>query len=103
MWLKDLLPQAIPNARIMTFANDYKTQTSRYLIHGTLYSNADDLILDLFSPHQNTKTVKRPISFLAHSLGGLVIKIALVGASIASPNGRKNSGTIKDSTNGIVF
>ncbi len=103
MWLKDLLPQAIPGARIMTFGYDSEAQTSRYLTHRTLYSNADNLISDLCSLRQDTKTVERPIIFLGHSLGGLVIKSALVRASIYSPNGREDSGTIKDSTNGIVF
>lgn len=103
MWLKDLLPHAISRARIMTFGYDSEAQTSRSLTHRTLYSNADNLTSDLCSLRQNTKTVDRPIIFLAHSLGGLVIKSALVRASIASPNSRKDSGTIKDSTNGIVF
>ena len=103
MWLKDLLPQAIPSARIMTFGYDSAVQSSRYLTHRTLYSNADDLISDLCSLRQDTKTVERPIIFLGHSLGGLLIKSALIRASIASPNGRNNFRTIKDSTNGIVF
>ncbi len=67
------------------------------------YSNIDNLISELYSLRQNMKTVERPITFLAHGLGGLVIKSALVRASIASPNGRKDSGSIKDSTNSIVF
>ena len=103
MWLQDLLPQSIPDARIMTYGFDSEARTARHLIHHTLYTQADRLIAHLYSLRQNTQSNTRPIIFVGHSLGGVLIKSALVRASIASPYNGEQSQAIKTFVNGIIF
>ncbi|EHK50529.1 putative ankyrin repeat protein [Trichoderma atroviride IMI 206040] len=60
MWLRDFLPPSVPNARIMIYGYDTK-------LPGIKTSRSGD------SKH-------RPLLFIGHSLGGLVLKQALVQA-----------------------
>ncbi|UKZ61131.1 uncharacterized protein TrAtP1_002402 [Trichoderma atroviride] len=80
MWLRDFLPTVI-NARILTYGYDTK-------IYG---SQSEESILELAKALlESVKTTRRkeirnrPIIFIAHSLGGLVVKEALVQASVGS-------------------
>ncbi len=70
-WPKDLLPKSLPYARIMTFG------------HNTLDTNepplqirdlAKILLESLAINRRLTKAVTRPLIFVAHSLGGLIVK-----------------------------
>ncbi|KAK1252195.1 hypothetical protein MKX08_003382 [Trichoderma sp. CBMAI-0020] len=81
MWLRDFLPQSVVNARILTYGYDTK-------IYG---SQSEESILELAKALlESIKTTRRknirnrPIIFIAHSLGGLVVKEALVQASVGS-------------------
>ncbi|KAL7964407.1 hypothetical protein HDV63DRAFT_415383 [Trichoderma sp. SZMC 28014] len=81
MWLRDFLPQTVANARILTYGYDTK-------IYG---SQSEESILELAKALlESIKTTRRknirnrPIIFIAHSLGGLVVKEALVQASVGS-------------------
>jgi pimeloyl-ACP methyl ester carboxylesterase len=76
-WPKTLLPQLIPNARILTYGYD------AYVIrqHGPVSSNrvrdhANHLLSHLATHRLDASA--RPIIFIAHSLGGLVCKDALL-------------------------
>jgi hypothetical protein len=73
MWLRDSLPRDFPHARIMTYGYDAQ-------IHGsnsfqTLESLASSLriLVEGIKPPRNSLREK-PIIFIAHSLGGLVLK-----------------------------
>ncbi|KAM0476085.1 hypothetical protein ACHAPX_006502 [Trichoderma viride] len=81
MWLRDFLPHSVVNARILTYGYDTK-------IYG---SQSEESILELAKALlESIKTTRRknirnrPIIFIAHSLGGLVVKEALVQASVGS-------------------
>lgn len=70
MWLRDILPDDLPSARILTYGYDTRLAGS--------HSNAR--ILDYAKEFLDTvmdarcRDPHRPIIFVGHSLGGLVIK-----------------------------
>lgn len=79
MWLRDFLPQQIPHARIMSFGYDsvllFSKSTSDV---GTF---AEQLLESLLSRRMNVPDT-RPIIFICHSLGGIVVK--KVGSSLGN-------------------
>ncbi|KAG9055139.1 hypothetical protein FS842_003036 [Serendipita sp. 407] len=77
MWLKDLLPDDIPNARILTYGYDADTRSFSRTSTQTIFRHAEAFAEDLSRLRRATDP-KRPIIFLAHSLGGIILKKALV-------------------------
>lgn len=77
MWLRDFLPLAVPGARILTFGYDSALKGSTCTNSIQQYSRQ---LLDHVSGAREKKDAYRPIVFIGHSLGGLVIKQALVDA-----------------------
>ncbi len=91
-WLRDLLPSNIPNAHIYTWGYDANTHSTSQISAQYLYDHARTLISDLCLKRRMTKvlalylhgkeslcwkikqTQTRPIIFVAHSLGGIVLK-----------------------------
>lgn len=78
LWLRDFLPSDIPNARIMTFGYDSTVAFGRSV------TKIEDTALELLN-HLSAKrtrlapgTPSKPIVFICHSLGGYVVKKALV-------------------------
>lgn len=71
LWLRDLLPLQVPHARVMSFGYDSVLQFSKSVAHiGTF---ADQLLESLMSRRTGGSS-KRPIIFVCHSLGGIVVK-----------------------------
>ncbi|KAF8517759.1 hypothetical protein BU17DRAFT_91618 [Hysterangium stoloniferum] len=81
LWLKDLLPQRLPNARIVTYGYDASTGSQSKKIDETLYGHAENFISRLALLRDSTTTTTRPIIFIAHSLGGIILKFALIHAN----------------------
>ncbi|MCJ1279947.1 Kinesin light chain 3 [Puttea exsequens] len=75
-WLKDFLPQQIPDARIMTFGYNAKAAFGQSTAEG----------------------INRPLMLIAHSLGGIVVKQALLQARL-----EPQYHSIRDSTFGLIF
>ncbi|KAF8873893.1 hypothetical protein BD779DRAFT_281145 [Infundibulicybe gibba] len=75
MWLRDFLPGHFPQARIMTYGYDSNVR------HSNGVSGISDFakkLLTLLVDHWRGKEEKeRPIIFICHSLGGIVVKAAL--------------------------
>ncbi|CAN9179325.1 unnamed protein product [Alternaria alternata] len=80
-WLRELLPHDLPNARILSWGYDANTQ---------------QLAREL-------STSKRPIMFVAHSLGGIVVKSALIHSDTARQVALAEHRSIKLSTYGVMF
>ncbi|KAM7200864.1 hypothetical protein V8F20_005106 [Naviculisporaceae sp. PSN 640] len=98
-WPRDLLPQTLPGTRIMTFGYDSAVVRSTGTSANSIELHAGSLLSDL-SAHRKDDP-QRPIIFIGHSLGGILIKDALCKASVpGSPSHHKQ---IFDNTYGIIF
>ena len=100
-WPADLIPQDYPNLRVLTYGYDsrvtgyYASSTSKNGIfeHGNSLLNA--------LSRERTDQLTRPIILVAHSLGGLVVKQALVEARKGASNRRLHD--IYSSTHAVIF
>lgn len=75
MWLRDQLPLDFPRMRVLLYGYDTK------LAHSQSFQNIEDLaraFIALLRSIGAAEQSARPIAILAHSLGGLLIKRALV-------------------------
>ena len=95
-WPQNLLPQSVPTARILLFAynSSILTNASNAPVHG----HANTLLNRLHNKRREDSKKHIPIIFIAHSLGGLLVKQALVGAKT-----NPLYSCIKASTYGLVF
>lgn len=75
LWLRDMLPTEVPSARIMTFGYESAWAFSNSV--AGIEHKARDL-LNRLSAKRNDDTYRRPIVFICHSLGGIVVKKALI-------------------------
>jgi hypothetical protein len=101
-WPRDLAPIVAPNARILTYG--YDTHIRHWLgsavNKSTVYDIAWDFLVSLeaacrFEP-------SRPLLFIAHSLGGIVVKEAL-RRSRGCEMYQSHLRSIYKSTSGIIF
>ena len=77
MWLRDFLPEKIPRARVWTWGYDSRTHTRshrEYLTTKKLYDHGKELVFYLDGARRESNSHQRPIIFIAHSLGGIVVK-----------------------------
>ncbi|VTT69035.1 unnamed protein product [Fusarium fujikuroi] len=96
LWLADFLPLEIPYARIFTFGYD-----SRVAFTGSA-SRVDDHarnLLERLMAKRRQFSEERPLLFICHSLGGIVVKRAL---AIAHERSRRYNPITRD-TFGIMF
>lgn len=98
LWLTDLLPSDLPNARIFTY--DYNSKAA---FTGSV-SRIDDFARTLLERliakrRQLSGPEKRPLLFICHSLGGIVLKKALI---IAHERSDRYSSISRD-TFGVMF
>ncbi|KAL7918361.1 ankyrin repeat protein [Trichoderma austrokoningii] len=96
MWLRDALPIDFPGARILIYG--YETR----LIQSKSFQNLTDLGKALQVDMKGIRefTQSRPIVFIGHSLGGLVIKEAIV--KLKEELDEKDA-LILNSTSGFLF
>jgi hypothetical protein len=101
-WPRDLLPTTVPNARIFTYG--YNTRIRHLLGPNkgkvTVYSIAWDLIVCLEAKRRSEAS--KPLLFIAHSLGGIVVKEAL-RQSYGSELRQSHLHSIYKSVSGILF
>ncbi|KAF8527155.1 hypothetical protein BU17DRAFT_39893, partial [Hysterangium stoloniferum] len=102
LWLRDLLPRFIPNARILTYGYDARTQGENRSQQG-LYDLSTNFIANLSTYRVHTKTGKRPLIFVAHSFGGIMLKNALIDAYIASIKHLPDHKAVESSTYGVIY
>ncbi|KAF7171952.1 hypothetical protein CNMCM5623_004227 [Aspergillus felis] len=97
-WPKDLLPTDCPEARIMVWG--YDTIITRGITapanKGTIFSHARDLLYDL----HRERPRDRPLIFVAHSLGGIVVKEMLRRSQSSDEAEIQN---IVQCTRGVIF
>ncbi|KAF8529705.1 hypothetical protein BU17DRAFT_36641, partial [Hysterangium stoloniferum] len=101
-WLQDLLPEALPFARILTYGYDARTQGENRS-QQTLYGISGDLVVKLSAFRISNGTGHRPLIFIAHSFGGIILKNALIHASSAHMGHLGDHKAVEISTYGVIF
>ncbi len=102
LWLKDSLPKIVPQARILTFG--YGSTVAFTASVSTMEDIARSLLNRLSGMRSNTdnkKSHERPIVFICHSLGGVVLKKAFILAHADSSNEQYKE--ILNNTKAIAF
>ncbi|KAK4041974.1 ankyrin repeat domain-containing protein 50 [Parachaetomium inaequale] len=103
-WPADLASQTVPNSRILTYGYDTKI---RHWVAGpvskkTVYDHAWDLLCSFEALRRHPNEKRRPILFVAHSLGGIVVKEAL-RRSRGCKSTKAHLYNIFEATDGILF
>jgi len=82
LWLRDFLPSQLPPARIMSYGYNSRTAFSEAV---TDINDEAAMLLDrLDGEHQSKDQKTRPIIFISHSLGGIVVKKVSVLLSVVA-------------------
>ncbi|ETS83590.1 hypothetical protein PFICI_05466 [Pestalotiopsis fici W106-1] len=101
-WPRDLLKDDIRSARVITWG--YDADVAHFFSNASqesIFGHADTLLGDLARLRQD---ITRPIVFVAHSLGGLIVKAALIkSAEYKSHNRHPRQAEIYASTCGVAF
>lgn len=96
-WPQKLLLPKVPFARVMIFS--YNSAILKAASNVTVGAHATSLLDRLMKKRTPAEACHRPIIFIAHSMGGLVVKQALIFAR----NGGPPFTCIKNSTYGLVL
>lgn len=101
-WPRDLLPTDVPNSRVLTFG--YDTQVKHWAgappRYNTVRGIAGDLLVALESERREDPT--RPLLFVVHSLGGIVVK-EMLRKSDRCHKGQDYLRDVFFSTVGVIF
>ncbi|KAK3988895.1 protein SERAC1 [Cladorrhinum sp. PSN332] len=103
-WPVDLLPDKVKNARIMTYQYESKVLGNKST--ASLSDTAQDLLNQLqakrttYGPNNTPIFSSDPIVFVVHSLGGIVLKKAIMMANDRNHNTWHDIGS---ATKGLVF
>ena len=102
-WLRDFLPEDIPAARVFSYGYESNVISSQHLCRNVLSLRSKKLLECLHTARKDSQTDRRPLIFIAHSLGGLLLKSALVESAWAAYEQDTVLLEIYQSTAGIVF
>jgi triacylglycerol esterase/lipase EstA (alpha/beta hydrolase family) len=95
LWLRDDLPQYTPDARI--FLYEYNSTAVYGQDRSTFIDKANELLEAIRAERDDEDA--RPILFVAHSMGGLLLKQALINAH----NNYHKYKPIMDATRALAF
>ncbi|KAK0729542.1 hypothetical protein B0H67DRAFT_524503 [Lasiosphaeris hirsuta] len=95
-WPKDLLPKQQPLTRVLSFG--YSADIYKNTSVAGIRMNSRSLLSALFDKREDIEDRNRPIVFLAHSLGGLIVKQALRFA-----NNEHRFSPLAAATRGLIF
>ena len=99
-WPKNFLPGKLVQARLMTWGYDAYILRLSTASQNTLLDHATNLLRDLTDQRFADDASSRPLIFVAHSLGGLVCKRALL---LSRTNALPHFRNLFDCTTGILF
>ncbi|RYP71044.1 hypothetical protein DL769_004757 [Monosporascus sp. CRB-8-3] len=101
-WPRDLVPETVPFARVLTYGYDTHIRhwAKSPVNRSTVYDIACDLLVALESERRTDPS--RPILFVVHSLGGIVVK-EMLRRSSSCHMGQTHLRHIFESAIGIIF
>ncbi|KAF9771509.1 hypothetical protein IL306_010850 [Fusarium sp. DS 682] len=99
-WPKTLLPSELPRACILTYGYDAYVVSKSVASENRLIDHATNLITDLTNDRRCRNASSRPLIFVAHSLGGLVCKEAIL---LSRNNPKRSRQDFFTHTKGVIF
>ena len=105
-WPQQLLPPIVEEEQARVLVYGYDADVTSFMggaSRDKIHNHAEHLIAELAANRRIRKATERPIIFVAHSLGGLVVKRALIYSSEISGNRTEHLRSIFVSTYGILF
>ncbi|KAF8514361.1 hypothetical protein BU17DRAFT_52637 [Hysterangium stoloniferum] len=103
LWLRDFLPKKMPCCRILTYGYDANTHGCSQFSSETIEDHGETLISKLVLLRRGSNSLERAIIFIAHSLGGVILKCALNYSCHAGSNINPDYYSISLSTWGVIF
>jgi hypothetical protein len=103
-WLRDLLAPALPRARILTYG--YKLDfhpSSAESSPDRILPHALTLVANLYADRDLANATDRPIIFICHGLGGILVKRALAFSNTSKAKQVGHRRSIFTSTYAILF
>ena len=99
-WPRDLLPKAFPKARITTWGYDVQIGSMfSSKSNATIFHHAQTLLSDLTMLRCRALDKAKPLIFIAHSLGGIIVKDALS----LSKDDLTYLNEVEPATHGVIF
>ncbi|KAJ4127453.1 hypothetical protein NW754_007781 [Fusarium falciforme] len=80
VWLRDFLPKDVPNIRVLLYG--YDTVLPGDLSKQSIENLGGALLEHIITFRTKDRTSHRPITFISHSLGGLLIKVVRCPATV---------------------
>lgn len=105
-WPGDLLPPIVEEEKVRILVYGYDAGVTSFtdgVSKDKIHNHAEGLVAELCANRRMQKATERPIVFVAHSLGGLVVKRALIYSSGIRNNKTEHLRSIFVSTYGILF
>jgi hypothetical protein len=104
LWLRDLFPHEKYNVRVLTYG--YKAESLSTPGQGTtdrLLAYANSFVAELCAERELSNSHDRPIIFICHGFGGILVKRALVLSSTSKAKNVEHRRSIYISTYAIIF
>lgn len=99
-WPAMLLPPKLPRARLLAWGYDAYVVQASVVSENRLTDHATNLLIDITNDRASCGATSRPLIFVAHSLGGLVCKEAIL---LSRNNPESHLCSIFEYTTGIIF
>ncbi|EPS42428.1 hypothetical protein H072_3599 [Dactylellina haptotyla CBS 200.50] len=108
LWPRDLLPREIPEVRILSYGYDTKVTAWFEGATSNLIHHHSETMISRLHNFRSRKidgknSTERPIIWIGHSLGGILIKRALIYSNSCGVDHNERLRSIKVSTQGILF
>ncbi|KAG5987336.1 hypothetical protein E4U43_005118 [Claviceps pusilla] len=107
-WPRDLLPTALRGAQanILTYgynADVYSRKNDRSASNNFIHQHAQTLVTNLTMFRKSEGTYRNPIIWVCHSLGGILVKRALLYSNDVKATHHEDYRSIFVSTYGLIF